>query len=499
METKIALCICLFFRDISYTPLKSLGNNPHQIFTNLENLLVKHSSIARPENWGEIFKLRRLFEVSGVDWSRLCGQCNITRRKGVNTTVSQCSNCSEVNMFYSKGNTFDKDRGHICLLPLKQGIYKSPPWYLEPGFTLQCVCDSKDCVTKLPLHPGALRTLRLQQALNFLYPLSSLALSLNLIVVSVISSFKQLRKSPTLFLILNMAICDFLMALFCISTAIFNVFPDNDEEVLAFTHTGSFPDLRSFILMCSYVTFVFSVTQLTSVLTSLFLSVEKYLCIVYCMKPDIRMTRKIAIICVSVTWLAAAVYNICVSIFLYDEVRTKILKGDTLLCSATSHSIGPIPVSQFLGFTYIFIFLFTIPLYVSMYLVVRKSSSQMGIKREGSLARKLALLVVTNLTFSAIPLSQLPFLGSMLSFSDLKDEGVSTYVVWLPFFLLSLNSFLNPFLFAFRHHLVKTHLRQIFRRTTQCLRKRHGEIAAARHRNVPLHSTSTKESKDTPL
>ena len=94
-----------------------------------------------------------------------------------------------------------------------------------------------------------------------------------------------------------------------------------------------------------------------------------------------------------------------------------------------------------------------------------KSSTQMGVRREGALARKLALLVITNLLFSTIPLSFASFFGNFFmslffyeSFSSLKAATVCS--VWVPVLLLCFNSCLNPSLFAFRYHLFKRRFRK---------------------------------------
>ena len=82
--------------------------------------------------------------------------------------------------------------------------------------------------------------------MDCLYPLASLGLLLNLFVILLVSTAKELRKSPTMFLILNMAVCDFFMGLWCVLTATFNIFPDSDEDVNSFTYHGKYLDQKSF-------------------------------------------------------------------------------------------------------------------------------------------------------------------------------------------------------------------------------------------------------------
>ena len=88
----------------------------------------------------------------------------------------------------------------------------------------------------------------------------------------------------------------------------------------------------------------------------------------------------------------------------------------------------PVPLSVISGVFYAFFFLCTIPLYIHIYIVVKKSSIQMGVKREGVLARKLALLVFTNLVFSVIPLSLTPVISSAAVFTlDFFTPALRTY------------------------------------------------------------------------
>ena len=412
-------------------------------------------------------------------WSRSCEQCNITRTSlNPNVTLAPCfGNCSKTTMYYSQGGTVEESSGEICwhagyYNPWYTSYY-SPSWYLTPGFTLQCLCDPRDCITHPPLEPYFHLLQLVQRLLDCLYPLTSVGLLLNSVVVLLVSTTKDLRKSPTVFLILNVAVCDFFMGLWCVLTATFNRLPDSVDEVEAITYYLKFPDHNSFPLVCPYMVLIFSVAQLTTVMTSLFLTVERYLVIVYSMNPDVRMTKKISAICVCVTWCTAVAYNIY-SVFLVSGIQQERNRAsNSYLCTASGNIIGVkgwyfgTPMSTFLGAFYILIFLCTIPLYIHMYIVVRKSSTQMGVKREGALARKLALLVLTNLLFSTIPLSLAPLFSNtglilnnrfVKTLSMLKAAVICS--VWAPVFLLSLNSCLNPFLFAFQHRLFKRHFRR---------------------------------------
>ena len=445
----------------------------------LESLYVEQSYLANPRSWRDLLSLPSIELVSDVTWSTSCNHCNITKSQlNSNVTLDPCGeNCSKTSMYYSKGTTVEESSGEICWFYYQSPwftSYVSPSWYLSPGFTLQCLCDPRNCTTHPPLNPFYLFQRLVQRLLDCLYPLASVGLLLNAVVTLMVPMSKDLRKSPTVILIWNMALCDFLMGLWCVLIATFNVFPDSDDDVQLITYHGKYPDSSSFFVICRFLSFIFCVTQIATVMTSLFLTVERYLVIVYSMKPDVRMTKKISAICVCVTWCTAVAYNIY-SVFLLSDYNRKMNIGaNYYLCTASGNSIGVtsgwkfrIPMSTFLGVFYILIFLCTIPLYIHIFIVVRKSSTQMGVKREGALARKLALLVITNLLFSTIPLSLAPLfsnltvvlnLGFSKTLSSLKVAVICS--VWVPILLLCLNSCLNPFLFAFQHRLFKRHFRK---------------------------------------
>ena len=254
--------------------------------------------------------------------------------------------------------------------------------------------------------------------MDCLYPLASVGLLLNSVVILLVSTSKEIRKSPTMFLILSVAVCDFLMGIWCVLTVTFNIFPDSDEDVKSFTYHGNFPDRKSFHFMCPFMVFIFGVAQLTTVMMSLLLTVERYLVIVYSMSPEFRMTKNISAICVCVTRCTAVAYNIYSVFLLSGDQRERNSSVNSYLCTASSTNIEVTgwtfgtPVSTFFRAFYILICLSTISLYIHMYIVVRKSSTQMGVKQEGVLKRRLALLVLTNLLFIIIPLSLTPLFSN---------------------------------------------------------------------------------------
>ena len=421
----------------------------------------------------------------------------------------------KIKMFYASAKHSDgHNAGEICLMKAYVVGYElqwlvhyiSPRDYLKSGYKLQCICDSRNCTTKPPLHPVEILFRLLQRLFDCLYPLGSIAVILNLTVIIVILTSKTLHKSPTMVLIVNMAVCDLLLSVYCMLIATVNAFTKSDTYDALDNHVRFLLKEKTpkFKAMCHTSIFIFTVAQIVSVITSMLLTVEKYLVIVYSMRPDMRMTRKISLICLCVAWCVAIAYSVDAVFFLSaSEEKQNNKEYNYYYCATSGHHVKvslkvggkevkvPMPFSVIFGSFFAFLFFCTIPLYIHIYIAVKKSSTQMGVKREGVLARKLAVLVFTNLIFSAIPLSLTPAASSQdlleLDFFKPLIETYSSFkaymisMVWLPILLLCLNSCLNPLLFAFRHSRFKVQFRQNVVKSLDCLRTKKDQTAGDHH------------------
>ena len=86
--------------------------------------------------------------------------------------------------------------------------------------------------------------------------------------------------------------------------------------------------------------------------------------------------------------------------------------------------------------------------------VIRRSNAQFGRNKEGSLARKIFILMLTNFVFSVAPI--LSYVFVITSFVECHISlGAFTFSLWLSPVLLSLNSLINPYLYALRHERIK--------------------------------------------
>ena len=495
------LCLKInFFRDLSNTSEKTTSINRYwKLATNqsiykgvsrLEKIVIKDTFFANPSFWRYLLlSLPNIRQLIGVEWVAACDQCNISKVDAVQAVQLQnnSQHLSKMKLFYARGNTEADDSGNICAAPRFflewEASYESPRRFLSPGYMLQCYCSSSDCVTKRFKHlTDILRLVRI--LFNSLYFVGAVALTLNLVIVVIILGSKPLRKLPIMILIFNMAVCDMLMSVYCILIARYSV------EV--FQDSTFFNSLNLSKSFCRAKDFIFTVAQNVSVINSVLATIEKYLVIVYPMKPGRRMTKKISLISMCVTWLVSIGYSVDAVFYLNEKDEQE---NDRLFnhfyCSTSGRHIFqipfvlsnqqvkmPMPLSLFIGVLYSFFFLCTVPLNIHIYIVVKKSSTQMGVKREGVLARKLALLVFTNFIFSVVPLSLAPLVSSRnLLVLDFFNPLMRTYhsfqaylicIVWLPVLLLSLNCCLNPFLFTFRHHRFQMEFRHF---ASKCINK----------------------------
>ena len=261
---------------------------------------------------------------------------------------------------------------------------------------------------------------------------------LNLIVLAVIVMDKNLRSNTSLLLVCSMCASGVISSVYSVAIAtVYQIVPVNAIE-------------SKRLSICPSLGFIATLSLSSMVLISLAVTIERYLAVVFCMKLHIRLRMKHACYCLLVTWLIA------LSMAGWSVVDTNIYstKGyETYICL----SIQSVLERRYLAYTITSIaisaigYLPTIPLYIHIFLVVRKSGSQFGIKREAIVARRIFLLVGSNLLFLAVPmcLSHVATAtGEMGGFSEKSKFIVvkSTKVI-----CMSTNALLNSILHGFRN------------------------------------------------
>ncbi len=274
---------------------------------------------------------------------------------------------------------------------------------------------------------------------------------MNLVVVLNILFTKSLRKNVSMVLVSNLALGDTLI---CVYLAIMaSIIVSNEHEDLHQTPSTIHK------IQCPRIGSLWVLGQCTTSITSVALTLERYLCIVFSLKPDIRMTPRLASLAIALNWVIAASM---MSIAHYLEIYEK-----NFLCIPVTHDMLRLPretrYTIAMGSIGIIFYLVTIPMYVHIYTVVKRSSQQMGVQRESTLAKRIAVLVGTNLVFFFMPILSVGawnLFGASSHNLTIKSRRAIKQLQWIPMFCLSINSCLNPLVHAFRNDKFKDALKR---------------------------------------
>ncbi|KAL9987927.1 hypothetical protein ACROYT_G002312 [Oculina patagonica] len=280
----------------------------------------------------------------------------------------------------------------------------------------------------------------IQRVVLLLLVLGILGCCLNVIVVFNTLLTKSLRRNSSMVLVGNLALGDTLT---CVYSAIIAAIIVNNDYKNLFEYPNNFQNTQ-----CPKLGTLWLLGQCTSSITSVALTLERYLCIVFSMKPDIRMTPRLAFLAIAYNWVVAA-FMMFIAHYFHIYRRT-------LICIPVALDTLHYPIETYYTFALvsggISLYLVTIPMYVHIYWVVKRSSQQMGVQRESTLAKRIAILVGTNLVFFFTPIISL---GVLALFTQSTGE-----MQWMTPFSLIINSCLNPLVHAFRNDKFKNALKR---------------------------------------
>ena len=263
--------------------------------------------------------------------------------------------------------------------------------------------------------------------------LSPVAMVLNLTVILVTLTTRVLRRNVTMFLTTNMALSDFMISLYTLILVSMRLRPYT-EFLLIIDN------------LCNVIGFMWLSGQIVSVKTSIILSVERYLVVVYCMKPSVRVTRKISVGLVALTWCLG------VAVAVLPLAKISVYNGNTYCIPIRPIKDIPHSYELSLGLSLwgILLYIITIPMYVKIFLAVKKTSERAGIKRDGKLARRIGTMVLSNMLFFLVPVI-IAFLWLTTNLRvTMSPQSRATLTSVLPTLLFSFNSLINPLLYAFR-------------------------------------------------
>ncbi|KAK6747594.1 hypothetical protein RB195_000655 [Necator americanus] len=129
----------------------------------------------------------------------------------------------------------------------------------------------------------------------------------NSLVIMVILYFRRLRTATNI-LILNLAIADLLIAVFCIPFSYWQVLIFDDQRWVF----GS--------AMCSLLCFLQGIAVFLSSWTLVVISFDRWMAIMFVMSPSMRLTRRRAIYLVLGTW--AFSITMALPLFLVAQIKT---------------------------------------------------------------------------------------------------------------------------------------------------------------------------------
>ncbi|KAL9987922.1 hypothetical protein ACROYT_G002305 [Oculina patagonica] len=349
----------LFFLEI----LNLTGNklqiwNAHGASLHLPSLIiidVQGNMGWRPEE-KYLLELPRLKEIRNVSWAAECLDCWLIKKVRSNLvekfnnshfqTQSHREKCSTKYLAFSD---------YLVLLARHRFVVT------KCRSLLDCIERKEANVTKSnPCWPTSQRVLSMQLVFGII------GSCLNLVVFFNILLTKSLRKNVSMVLVSNLALGDTLICMY--SAIMAGLIVSNQYEDL-YEHLGSISDVQ-----CPRVGSLWVLGQLTTSITSVALTLERYLCIVFSMKPGIRMTPRLASLAIAFNWVVAASM---MSFAHYFD-----LYHNTFVCIPVVFDTSRPPVETFytialfsLGIT---LYLVTIPLYVHIYRVVKTIQSANG-------------------------------------------------------------------------------------------------------------------------
>ncbi|NWT75801.1 NPFF2 protein, partial [Prunella himalayana] len=253
---------------------------------------------------------------------------------------------------------------------------------------------------------------------------------------------KHMRTVTNLF-ILNLAVSDLLVGLFCMPTTLL-------DNIIAGWPFGS--------LVCKMSGMVQGISVSASVFTLVAIAVDRFRCIVHPFKQ--KLTVPAAVATIAAIWLLA-VAIMCPSAVLLrvrEERRFRVLLGPG---NATRplfwcREEWPEPAMRKIYTAVLFANIYVAPLslIVLMYARIGVSLSHAAAGRRGREQRKrkaIRMLVLVTLLFalSWLPLWTLLLLSDYASLSDPQLELINIYIYPLAHWLAFFNSSVNPIIYGF--------------------------------------------------
>ena len=395
--------------------------------------------------------------MSGSKWtpdSNILNLPSLGRIRGV-TWSENCANCLLFRVDISNSFTRNLERG------LDNPVIK----FVEHGFFPHCPghqeCSPKLHITSPEDNEKTTKLISVPKKLFYSsYVMGAIAILLNLIVLITIFSSQSLRQTTSMLLIANMALCDIFIGIYSIIIGSLNIFnflsnvSDNLKKGEKLVLGGG--------ILCPLATAIFTSAECVAAVTSLLLTVEKYCSIVHCMNPDYRLSKKVAVVCLLSFWTLSLCYALSPLLHVLN-----LSYSATMMCS--------FPVAEKNTFLIclgilIALYIANTPLYARIFLFVRRSGANLGIRREAAILKKIALVVGSNFLLLLTPMILIITFVPVESIhdtievnSDRKTQILFVVGFWFPIACLGLNSCINPIFCAFRQGTFVKRIKKAFK------------------------------------
>ncbi|KAK3730649.1 hypothetical protein QZH41_000124 [Actinostola sp. cb2023] len=382
-----------------------------------------------------------LKEIKGVSWNKYCSDC--TLKKVFNKTVLH-----EIE----QKEKFEWVQGYACRAKITKYSNKVQ-LFAKFNFVAECFTEGSKCYnndvivkSKAPCRDVNIRVLALQ------YLFGPIAIILNLVVVLTTAFSERLRRNIAMVLVSNLAFGDFLNGIYSVIIAIVHHVYDYEE-------TRAFADTK-----CNYIGPMWMIGQAIAVSCSLVLTYERYRSVVNSVKVKSRMKMKTARVAIMLCWawsflvaflpfVGVGMYSIgtfCIPIYPVKSIPHQYWYSIVVTLSACLMYLA-------------------LPLYVRLYLYVKKSSNRIGSTTDVTLAKRIFVLVISNMFFFLLPIA-ISLAWSILSRKQVMSR-VLAEVLTSSFcaICLTVNSCLNPILYALRNKtFIKELKKMLYKRLRLC-------------------------------
>ena len=426
------------------------------------------------EHWSpseQLLKLNRLEEVEGVTWTEYCKNCALVKIETQGADANSTPWCYE---------EFHSPHGWYWHNDIEYG---KPLEFIKLGFWPTCLCDAPCYDNQIDL-PYSKAILYINEKIVYtLYATCSVGFLVNIAVVLVILCNPSLRRDLAVCLVLNITLCDVFVDSACSIYSIYqpdrihadyveNIGPEDSEKDV---EDGNIVSETKTMQLRNIIGPILTFAMASQVFGSFILTFEKFLKIVYSMRPDLRIPKSASKIYVFISWTCCAIFAILPALEVggmsYNVFLDSMpLPSDYSVIADHEYYYEQAPeirIAAAVQITLVIIQLISLLLYLPIFLVARKSGANVGIKRETTIARKIALLVFTNLLFFTIPMILGIFALAIWDVHGIEieenwEESAFESYRWylassqsLPMLCLAINALLNPLILAIRHPKIK--------------------------------------------